>query len=265
LTQSDRGAPTPPLLVAGVDPDPVEIVNPDAASGLLLVCEHAGRAIPGALGDLGLPRAEMERHIAYDIGAEKVARHLAQTFDCTLILQRYSRLVIDCNRPPGTAQSIPEVSDGTKVPANEGLSPAAAEARVAVIFEPYASACRIRMADPDLRFAYSVHSFTPHLDGVDRPWDIGFLHRATASHGAALTDRAARLWPEMDVGDNQPYQIETGTDWFVPACAEPRGIPHALIELRNDHLLTDAGCADWAVRLHRLLSEFMETFDDPDP
>ncbi len=265
LTQSHRDAPTPPLLVAGVDPDPVVIVNPDATSGLLLVCEHAGHAIPAALGDLGLPAAEMQRHIAYDIGAQKVARHLARAFNCKLILQRYSRLVIDCNRPPGTAQSIPEVSDGTIVPANAELCPTAAEARAAAIFAPYAAACRARIADPRIRFAYSVHSFTPRMDGVDRPWDIGFLHRTKASHGEALTARASRLWPEMKVGDNQPYQIETDTDWFVPACAEPRGIPHALIELRNDHLLTDAGCADWAIRLHRLLSEFMEVFDDSDP
>lgn len=247
------------LLRSGADPDPVEIVNGDAVSPMLIVCEHAGRAIPQALGDLGLPAGSMDRHIAYDVGAERVARELARRFACPLILQRYSRLVIDCNRPPTTAQSIPQTSDSTRVPANVNLSKEDCARRVVEIFEPFAEACQARSAAPSVRFLFSVHSFTPVMDRKARAWDIGFLYRAKCSLGDQLATMAEELWPELCVGRNQPYQIENETDWFIPICAEPAGRPHALIEIRNDHLGHDSGCIQWADRLHRLFSDFMQS------
>lgn len=249
------------LLDGRDDPYPVEIVNPASRSPLLLVCEHAGRAVPRALGTLGLSPREMELHIAWDIGAGDLARALALRFRCTLILQRYSRLVIDCNRPPGNPQSIPEASDGIAVPANRDLPPADRARREAEIFAPYAQACATAMARPRVRFAYAIHSFTPVMAGRARPWDVGFLYRDPASGGRALVDLAARTWPGLVIGDNEPYTVEDDTDWFVPACAEPRRIPHGLIEVRNDHLLSAEGCRLWADRLGSLLATFMDRHD----
>lgn len=246
------------LLDPALDPAPVEIVPATGREDVLLVCEHAGRAVPRALGDMGVSQADMARHIASDIGAEAVARALAERLGCALIVQRYSRLVIDCNRPPGTAQSMPEVSDGTLVPANAPPAPIAADRRVAEIFEPFAAACLSQIAAPGMRAAFSIHSFEPVLAGQERPWDVGLLYRAPFSQGDALCDRLAASDPQLLIGRNEPYRIETETDWFIPCCVEPRGLPHALIEIRNDLIRSAPGIDAWAERLARLLGPFCD-------
>jgi predicted N-formylglutamate amidohydrolase len=134
------------LLNRQVDPEPVEIVNAASTSPMLLICEHAGQAIPQKLGTLGLTDAQRALHIAYDIGSEKLARDLALRFDCTLILQRYSRLVFDCNRPPHYAQSIPTVSDKVEIPGNRNQTSSDRTARITEIFEPFAAACQEQIA-----------------------------------------------------------------------------------------------------------------------
>lgn len=265
MIKAKTKTPKEQLLVADLDPLPVEEVCPDASSPVLLICEHAGRAIPNQLGTLGLSRNQRNLHIAHDIGAEKVARRLSQRLGSTLIMQRYSRLVIDCNRPPGSAQSIPEVSDLILIEGNADLPDSERRQREISIFEPFAECCRSRIASPHIRFAFSIHSFTPEMSGQPRPWDLGLLYRSPDSQGDRLAALAQQMWPELLIGCNQPYQIEDETDWFIPVCAEPRGIPHCLIEIRNDHLLTDTGCFGWADRLYRLLSAFMEATYDTDP
>lgn len=254
------------LLRADIDPPPVEVVNENAASPLLLVCEHAGQCIPQALGTMGPSARQRAMHIAYDIGAEKVARALSARFDCRLILQRYSRLTIDCNRQPGLPSSIPEISDSIVIPANQNLTPAQKKRREDEIFHPFAERCQAEMARPEIALAFSIHSFTRQMaDGVPRPWDISFLYRSADSQGARIADLCQHRNPELTVGQNQPYFIDEKTDWFVPVCAEPRHIPHALIEIRNDHIRTDAACQTWADRLYRLFSTFMEHQDAADP
>jgi len=164
------------------DPPPVEIVNPEGRSRIVVICEHAGRAVPAALGDLGLPPAEFERHIAWDIGAAGVARRLSRLLDAPLALQGYSRLVVDCNRPFDAPDAFPEVSDTTPVPANRALSPAARRARFAAIHEPFHAAVA-RLLDsrpePARTVLAMVHSFTPQLlsEGIARPWHLGLLFR----------------------------------------------------------------------------------------
>lgn len=246
------------LLRRGHDPAPVEVLNAGSDSLLLLVCEHAGNAIPAALGTLGLSEAARAEHIALDIGAGAVTRALASRFSCRAVLQPYSRLVIDSNRPPGVPTSIPEASDGTPVPGNTALSPEARRAREEEIFAPFAARCLAEVARPGLAAAISIHSFTPVMDGRARPWDIGFLYRRPESGGARLAALCERLFPDLTVGRNEPYSVEDETDWFVPVCAEPRGIAHALIEIRNDHLRSDTGCLAWVDRLHRLIAAFLE-------
>ncbi len=254
------------LLRAGNDPFPVAVVNEKAASPLLLVCEHAGQRIPLSLGTMGLSAEQRAMHIAYDIGAEKVARALSARLDCRLVLQHYSRLTIDCNRQPALPSSIPEVSDSILIPANQNLTPAQKKQREVEIFRPFAERCQAEMARPEITLAFSIHSFTRQMaDGVPRPWDISFLYRSEHSQGARIADLCQRQNPDLTVGRNEPYFIDEKTDWFVPVCAEPRQIPHALIEIRNDHIRTDAACHDWADRLYRLFSTLLEHQDAADP
>ena len=253
------------LLITSVDCEPVLTSYPMSPSPMLLVCEHAGREIPHNLEKLGLSDQERELHIAYDIGAGKVAELLSQRLECTLVQQRYSRLVIDCNRPLGSTGSIPEISDSIAILANSGLVQEQRRAREQAIFAPFAEQCLLQISKPHIRFAFSVHSFTPAMNGINRPWDIGFLYREQSSLGDRLVALARELWPDQKVAGNQPYQIEDNADWFIPVCAEPKEVPHSLIEIRNDHLLTRTGCEEWAERLFVLLTKFMEDTYELDP
>src|ERR1700692_953805 len=132
-----RGSSDTSLLLDADDVPPVLEHNPAGRSPFLLTSDHYGRAIPGLLGDLGLPESELTRHIAWDVGIAGVAEALSRQLDAHLIAQRYSRLVIDCNRPPDAASSIPLISEATTIPGNEGLAREAAEMRRTQIFDPY--------------------------------------------------------------------------------------------------------------------------------
>ncbi|WP_299349170.1 N-formylglutamate amidohydrolase [uncultured Maritalea sp.] len=252
------------LLTVGVDPEPVEVIYPGSTHPLLLVCEHAGVSFPQTIDRLGLTSDQLGMHIASDIGAETVARKVSDRFQCTLILQRYSRLVIDCNRQPGEPSSIPEISDSVVIPGNENLSDAARKLRETEIFEPFTAACEAQIKRKHFRYTYSIHSFTSEMAGVHRPWDIAFLYRHPSSRAAELANLCKTMWPELSVGHNEPYDIQEGTDWYIPMCAEPRGLPHCLIEIRNDHLLDAQGCAIWADRLSQLFIKFMESSNATD-
>lgn len=246
------------ILLQPGDPEPVELVNADSRHPLVIVCEHAGRAVPAALAGLGLRPADMDKHVAYDIGAASVARKLAAAFGAPLVMQRYSRLVIDCNRPDDARDLIPEVSDGITVPGNCGLGPQDRCRRIAEIFLPYREALdRILDAAPR-RIAIAIHSFTPVLAGISRPWDIGFLFRKDVATSHALARALSRRRPDLQVGMNQPYAIDDMSDWFVPQHGERRNLPHSLIEIRNDHLLTEEGCDRWAGLLAACLGELIE-------
>ncbi len=233
------------LLTSG-DPVPYEIVNPESTCPVLLVCEHAGQTIPQALGDLGLPAGEIDKHIGWDIGAAAVTRHLAEYLDASAILQRYTRLVIDCNRPPNTADSAPESSDYVVVPANVNLSAEDHKARVNEIFEPFHAQIEKFFVGRRPRIAISIHSFTKILCGYERPWDVGLLYRHDSNSSEHLRNHIQNLHPELNIGMNQPYQIDDVSDWFVPRHGEARGISHSLIEVRNDLVGSEAGQKRWA-------------------
>ncbi|HHS94526.1 MAG TPA: N-formylglutamate amidohydrolase [Rhodobacterales bacterium] len=256
---ADQSPLTGALINPATDPEPVRVINAETPSPLLLVCEHAGRKVPQSLDNLGLSLAAFETHIACDLGASEVAQGLAARFSCRLVMQNYSRLTIDCNRRPGEPSSIPEVSDGVVIPANQGLDGAQKKRREEEIFRPYATRCKAETERACTEFAYSIHSFTPQMrDGAPRPWDIAFLYRSPDSDGARLADLCAELWPDLVIGRNEPYFIDEKTDWFIPVCAEPRGVLHCLIEIRNDHLSDAAGRDLWTNRLYHLLDRFME-------
>jgi predicted N-formylglutamate amidohydrolase len=240
------------------DPAPVEIVNADSDHPILLVCEHAGQAVPAALGDLGLAPGEIDRHIGWDIGAGTVARRMAARLGCPCVIQPYSRLVIDCNRPPVATDSIPEVSDGTAVPANLDLDEPGRAVRVNAIFQPFQDAVAACLDRAPRRAAVSIHSYTPVFGGISRPWDIGFLFRKDQRTSAHFADTLQSTRPELHIGMNEPYQIDDLSDWFVPRHGEARGLPHSLIEIRNDHIDSDTGQDRWAEWLSVMLDRWLE-------
>jgi predicted N-formylglutamate amidohydrolase len=243
-------SPTVPLLGAD-DAPPFEIVNPGGGAKLLLICDHASRVIPRALGSLGLEESLLMRHIGWDIGAAGVTRRLAALLDCPAVLCGYSRLVIDCNRGLGDATSIPEVSDGIAVPGNAGLTPAARVARVDGIFRPYHAAIAGQLAAFAARGVvpvfFSVHSFTPVMNGFARPWHVGILWDKDPRLPVPLIAELAAADPRRVVGDNEPYsEREEPTGYSVRTHAVPAGLPHAGVEIRQDLIDTEAGIVEWA-------------------
>ncbi len=256
--QAETEIPGRPLLI-GSDPAPFEIVNAKSDHPVVLVCEHAGQAIPAQLDDLGISKVQLDRHIGWDIGASAVTKYMADFLGAPAVLQRYSRLVIDCNRPTNAADAMPIVSDAVPIPGNACLDVEARAARVSEIFDPFQEAVASCFALSPRRATFSIHSFTPALGGIERPWDIGFLYRKDTRTSEYLASCIAGAHPELKIGMNQPYQIDDASDWFVPNHGEARGLPHSLIEIRNDHIAFATGQMHWASLLsdviHRLLKE----------
>lgn len=244
------------MLLAPDDPAPVLEHNATGPSPLFLTCDHYGRLTPRALGDLGVPAAEWERHIAWDIGIGAVTTKLSEALGAHMIAQRYSRLVIDCNRPPGVPSSIPVLSEATRIPGNEAIANADRKARRIEIFEPYhariAAILDARARDKRATILMAMHSFTPVYAGVARPWHIGTLYSRDKRLANILL---ALLHAEGDlvVGDNQPYAATDATDYCIPVHAEPRKLIHCGIEIRQDLIADEAGQQAWAERLTRIL------------
>jgi predicted N-formylglutamate amidohydrolase len=240
------------------DVPPVLEDNVAGRSPFLLTCDHYGRLIPRRLGDLGLPESELTRHIAWDIGIAGVAEALSGHLDAHLIAQRYSRLVIDCNRPPLAASSIPRISEATVIAGNGAMAEDAAESRRAAIFDPYHRRIREviekRLRDGVPTVLVSLHSFTPVYAGVERPWHIGTLyHRDTRLPPLLL--KLLRGEPDLVVGDNEPYAVSDETDYTIPVHGEARGLMNTGIEIRQDLIADQAGQKQWADRLARIFGE----------
>ena len=246
------------LLLGTADVPPVFEENAAGRSPFLLTCDHYGRLIPRILGDLGLRASELTRHIAWDIGIAGVAEGLAKHLDAHLIAQRYSRLAIDCNRPPGAPSSIPRISEATIIQGNEGLTREAAEARRRQIFDPYHRRIHEvidrRLRDGVATVLVSLHSFTPVYAGIARPWHIGTLyHRDTRLPPLLL--KLLRGEPDLVVGDNEPYAVSDETDYTIPVHGEARGLMNTGIEIRQDLIADPSGQQQWADRLARILAE----------
>ena len=245
-------ADTDDHLLDSDEPAPAGIINADGASPFLLVGDHAGTAIPRRLGTLGVSPQDRARHIAVDIGIRAVGERLAARIDASFIHQPYSRLVIDCNRDPASADAMPTVSDGTAIPGNQGLGEADRQRRIAAIHHPYhdriAAEIAARTAAGRPTILIALHSFTPVMAGVARPWHVGVLHwRGETGFARALL---ATLGEEagLIVGDNEPYRMDE-TDYTVPRHAVTAGLPYAEIEVRQDLIADLGGQEEWAVRL----------------
>jgi predicted N-formylglutamate amidohydrolase len=238
------------------EPRPVTFDNEAGRSVFFLTCDHAGRAIPRRLDRLGLPEHETERHIAWDIGIGAVGRQLSRLLDAAVILQTYSRLVIDCNRDPKVPSSIPEISETTEIPGNRNLDGAARAARIHAIFRPYhdaiGTALDRRAAAGRASVLVALHSFTPVFKGVARPWHTAVLYNRDARLAHPLFELLSTE-DGLVVGDNEPYRVTDLTDYTVPVHGERRGLPHVEIEIRQDLIAQSAGQTEWAERLARLL------------
>src|SRR6266446_5253019 len=242
-----------------LDPDepyPVTLDHEAGHSVFFLTGDHAGRAIPRRLEGLGLPEHETERHIAWDIGIGAVGRQLSRLLDAAVVLQTYSRLVIDCNRDPEVPSSIPEISETTEIPIAGDLGETARAARINAIFRPYhdtiAAALDRRTAAGRGSVLVALHSFTPVFKGVARPWHAAVLYNRDARRARPLFELLSAE-DGLVVGDNEPYAVSDLTDYTVPVHGERRGLPHVEIEIRQDLIAETAGQAAWAERLARLL------------
>lgn len=247
-----------PSLLGPEDPPPVVAVNAEGAAPLLLVCDHASRAFPAALGRLGVAEAALDRHIAWDIGAAEVTRRLARLLDAPALLGGYSRLVIDLNRGLDQRSLIPEVSDGVAIPGNRALSAAEREARIEALHRPWHRAVASEMRRLTARHGkppilLGVHSCTPVMDGFVRPWQVGVLWDGDDAVARPLM--AALAAPgDLRVGDNEPYSGRDRDGGTLEIHAMDAGLPCASLEIRQDLISDAAGCAAWAERLAAALA-----------
>ena len=250
------------------DPAPVGVVNPDSNSRFFVICDHAGNAVPRRLVNLGLPQAELDRHIGIDIGALGVALSLAERLDATLVYQRYSRLVVDCNRQPHAPTVMAEIADGTEVPGNLELDDAAREARISEVMNPYhdtiKSCLDARVSQRRSTLLVSMHSFTPRLQArpADRPWSIGLCWGENDQFSRHVLAHLAEDDRELMIGANEPYTVDMVHDYSIPVHGEDRGLDYVEIELRQDLVAEEAAQLQWAERLARVLTEAAATFPD---
>lgn len=228
-------------LLAEDEPLAYEILDSDGTSPYLFTADHAGRYLPRSLGRLGLNEQELERHIAWDIGIAEVSRNVARHFSAYLALQPYSRLVIDCNRPPESPSSIAEISEHTTIPGNQNLSPEQRLERKRAIFDPYHAQISTELArrkrSGQRTIFIAMHSFTPRFKDVDREWHAGVLYNRDSR--LALRLRAVMQAEGLHVGDNQPYFVSDESDYGIPHYAEKGGLAHVELEIRQD-LISDA-------------------------
>jgi len=253
-------------LLGPEDPDPVGEITKTSTSPFFLICDHGGNAVPASLDNLGLPQEERDRHIGIDIGALGVAQGLAERLSAPLVWQRYSRLVIDCNRLDGAGTSISPVADGTTVPGNQDLDEVARTARAAEIMAPYHDRItrrldeRLAAGQPTILVA--VHSFTPRLLArpADRPWHIGLCWARLDGFSRHVL-RALRADDDsLVLGENQPYDVDMVNDYSIPVHGEGRKLPYAELEIRQDLIADVNGQKVWAARMARVLTRAAESF-----
>lgn len=229
-----------------------EIIEGSLDLGLLILADHATNRLPPDYGDLGLDPSAFVRHIAYDIGVEPLTRALAAQLGAPAVMSCFSRLLIDPNRGEDDPTLIMKISDGAIIPRNYPMTAQEADFRLNNFHRPYHDAVsdligRIENATGKAPLIMSMHSFTPIWKTTVRPWHAGILWDSDARVARPLIDAIAAM-PGIICGDNEPYDGALKGDTMYRHCMK-RGIPHALIEVRQDLIADEAGVAEWARRL----------------
>ncbi len=234
------------------------LLRPEGRGGFVLFCDHASNHVPAGLNRLGLPPAELARHIAWDIGAGGITAILSDLLDAPAILCATSRLVIDCNRQLESRELIPEISDGTPIPGNRGLSADARKARIGRWFTPYHEAVdavlTARAASGVAPMVLSIHSMAASMAGFLRPWKIALSSHRDRSWTEPMLASLRRPGDAM-VGDNQPYALDPAVDFSIPHHAMRRNFPYLQVEFRQDEVAETAGQENWARRFAQALAE----------
>lgn len=240
------------------DPAPVEVINEEGKSPFLFASEHAGNRVPEKLGNLGLSAENLADHIGWDLHIRKVGEQVSALLDAPYYVQPYSRLVIDSNRPPFAEQSILAVSDGRRVPGNEGLTPGDIDARQFEVFFPFhdaiASALDKRAAEGLESIFVTLHSFTPSMKTGDngRPWQITFQYGRDPFFSKKMIAEMGKD-PAICVGDNVPYPVMDDTHYGIPIHGEKRKLLHTMIEIRQDVISDVEGQVFWARKVADVL------------
>ncbi|UVK40623.1 N-formylglutamate amidohydrolase [Mesorhizobium sp. AR10] len=238
--------------------DSVGVTNPGGSSPFVLTCDHASNFLPPEFATLGLPAEALSRHIAWDPGALPVARRMAEALDAALVETRISRLVIDCNRPLDAPDLVPPVSETTVIPGNAGLSEKQRAARIALSWQPFhdtiANIVDARLGRGQETRLVSVHSFTPVYKGKIRPWHIGIIHDEDRRLASPLIAALRRL-AGVTVGVNEPYSPADRVYFTLERHARSRGLPCAMIEIRNDEISGETGQRKWADLLTGIFSD----------
>jgi predicted N-formylglutamate amidohydrolase len=248
------------------DRSPVVVENPDGSGPFVIVCDHASNRIPEEYKSFGFAEAALATHIAWDPGALAVSRRLSALLDAPLLWPDVSRLVIDCNRSPDAASLIVVESEGRPVEANRAVARAERSRRLEQIHAPYhdaIEACLKRHIAPGVEPALvAIHSFTPVYFGKARPWQVGIVF-GDDRRLADLLIHELEAGEALTVGINQPYSPADQVYYTVERHAGPRGLPAAMIEIRNDEIGDEAGQRSWGDRLARILVAATQDIAEP--
>ncbi len=231
---------------------PAHLINENGTSPIVLVCEHASHHIPADLDNLGLEEKDLKKHFVWDIGAEAMAREISHRLDAPLIVQRYSRLVYDCNRPPEEPSAMPETGETTPIPGNRGLDAEQKRQRTEQIYRPFHAAIGTLLDRRGEKptFFVTIHSFTPAFKGKRRDVQLGILH----DQDTRLADTMLELADDSYIARrNEPYGPKDGVTHTLNLHGGARGFSNVMLEVRNDLISDEAGVALWAGRLANLL------------
>lgn len=246
---------TPALTPPDAPPCPVTRIAGKPSAGVVFLCDHARNTIPPEYRSLGLPAEQLERHIAYDIGAEALTRTLAMRFGAPAVMSQFSRLLIDPNRGEDDPTLVMRFSDGVIIPGNARIGEEEVGRRIRRFFRPYdetvSETIEASIKTGVSPVIVSIHSFTPFWRGVPRPWQVGILWASDGRFSKPLI-HALRAEGDLCVGDNEPYQGALKGD-VIDRHALRRGLSNTLIEVRQDLIADQAGVEAWAERLERVM------------
>jgi predicted N-formylglutamate amidohydrolase len=248
-------------LIGPDDPPPYHVINEDGSGQVLLVGDHVSNRLPASMNRLGLDESVMHKHVAYDIGTRKLIHRLSQHLDAPAVLAGYSRLLVDLNRSLEDPSIMPEVSDNISIPGNQNLTRAQRSERIHCFYTPYRSAIdhmlhRFRTRGQVPAFI-AIHSFTPEMAGVVRPWHAGMLWDKDPRIPIPLMKKLRGRPENFHIGDNQPYSGRHPADYTIDHHAESAGLPHVSIEIRQDLVSTDEGAERWASILDEALQDIL--------